>query len=73
MGGNRREYAGSDQVLRTDFRENKAELALFKNEYEMGEQMSHPNIISKCLSSIWRLGFLILLWNCSAQLVLSRH
>ncbi len=33
------------KFLRTDFRENKAELALFKNEFEIGEQMSHPNII----------------------------
>ena len=33
------------KFLRTDFRENKAELALFKNEFEIGEQMSHPNIV----------------------------
>ncbi len=33
------------KFLRADFRENKAELALFKNEYDIGEQMSHPNIV----------------------------
>lgn len=33
------------KFLRGDFRENKAELAIFKNEYDIGEQMSHPNII----------------------------
>ncbi len=33
------------KFLRADFRENKAELGLFKNEFEIGEQMSHPNII----------------------------
>lgn len=33
------------KFLRNDFRENKAELAIFKNEFDIGEQMSHPNII----------------------------
>ena len=33
------------KFLRNDFRENKVELAIFKNEFDIGEQMSHPNII----------------------------
>ncbi len=33
------------KVLRQDFREDKNEIALLKNEYEIASQLSHPNII----------------------------
>ncbi len=33
------------KMLRSDRRDDKNEVALFKNEYEIAEQLSHPNII----------------------------